>query len=167
MTAARLKVYLGAIGYGGLAHADFMTSVLALRPACRALGVSLQVDLVGGEALVSRGHAAMMAKFLASEATHLLLTESDRGFAVDRVFELLGSGEAVAAESGLLLVGRDAARRMVDGYPDLKAWLEAASNPGTAQAAMVFDPLIEGDGRYVYDMEAFHRRWLDLSARPV
>ena len=56
--------------YAGLAHALYARSLLALGPACAARGVSLEIDLGGGEALIGRARAAMMANFVAGEATH-------------------------------------------------------------------------------------------------
>jgi len=81
--------------YGGLAHALYMRSLLALRSACQAEGVELQLDLGGGEALIGRGRAGMLAKFLASGASHLIFVDADIGFAPEAVFRLLRSGHDV------------------------------------------------------------------------
>jgi hypothetical protein len=89
------NLFLAASCYGGLAHALFMRSLLALRPACAARGVGLHTELGGGEALIGRGRAAMMAGFLASPSTHLLFVGADVGFAPDAVFRLLDSGRDV------------------------------------------------------------------------
>ena len=78
-----------------MAHALYMRSLLELHPACRAEGVELQLDLGGGEALIGRGRAGMLAKFLASGATHLIFVDADIGFSPDAVFRLLRSGHDV------------------------------------------------------------------------
>ena len=159
-----LKIYLGTIGYGGLAHADFMTALLAFRLACKARGVRLMLDMVGGEALICRGHAVMLAKFLISDASHLLLLEADRAFEGEAIFRLLDAGEDLATgDHGMLLISRRAAERLDAAYPELVAHIEAGANAGVAQATMVFDPFIEDrTGRYLYDHDALQRRWREL-----
>ncbi len=166
MPARNPSIYLAAHCYGGLAHADFMRALLALRAACAARSVSLQVDLGAGEALIGRGRAAMMAKFLASPATHLVLTDAGRGFEPAHLLQLLDSGQDVAGDddaANILLVSRNAARRTTEAYPQLRARLGDLQAAGAAEAAMVFDPLIQqGTGRYLTDLEAFRQRWRDI-----
>jgi len=78
-----------------LAHAVYLRSLLALRAACAAAEIPLEIDLGGGEALIGRARAAMMAKFLAREASHLLFVDADIGFESQAAFRLLGSGRDV------------------------------------------------------------------------
>lgn len=89
------NLYLATPCYGGLAHALYMRSLMALRAACGAEGVALQLDVGGGEALIGRGRASMMAKFLAGPASHLLFVDADVGFEPEAVFRLLRSGRDV------------------------------------------------------------------------
>ena len=86
MSAAPLSIYLATNCYGGQASAAYMQSLLALRAACAARGVGLHVELGGGEALIGRARAAMMARFLAATATHLLFIDSDAASSPTRSF---------------------------------------------------------------------------------
>ncbi len=124
--------------YGGMIHLIYMQSLLALQTACEARGVALQSDLGGGEALISRARAGMMARFLASDATHLLFADADVGFTPDDVFRLL-----------------DARREVVGGFYPKKRVDYAALNRGEPLAGAVTleaRPLPEG-----YAAEGLHR----------
>jgi hypothetical protein len=90
-----VSLYLATPCYGGMAHAIYMRSLLALRTACAARGVGLELEFGGGEALIARARASMMGRFLKSGATHLLFVDADIGFAADDVFRLLNSGKDI------------------------------------------------------------------------
>ena len=92
MAASKRSIYLATLCYGGMAHAAYMRSILAFRPTCARRNVDLRVDIGGGEALIGRGRASAMAKFLAGDATQLLFIDSDIGFEPASVFRLLDSG---------------------------------------------------------------------------
>ena len=95
MPSTPAAIFLATPCYAGLAHTLFMRSLLALRPACAERRVGLSVELGGGEALIGRARAAMLAKFLSSQATHLLFVDADIGFSPQAVFRLLDSGKDV------------------------------------------------------------------------
>jgi hypothetical protein len=175
-----------------------MRSLLALRPACAERGVGLQVELGGGEALIGRGRAAMMAAFLASPSSHLLFVDADVAFSPEAVFRLLdarrdvvgglcppkpqsegddefeplappaastpeGFCRVASVGAGFLLISRDAARRMVGGYPQLRARLDDLQGASAGSASMVFDPFVDPETRcYLADHQAFCHRWRAL-----
>ena len=168
MLAAKPSIYLATICYGGMAHAQYMASLLAFRPACASKGVTLHIDLAGGEALIGRGRATLMAKFLATDATHLLFAESDRRFDQTEIFKLLDEDQHVSGnvEEGLLMIRRCAAQRMTDAYPELLAKLGDMTGLAVTEATFVFDPMVEpASGRYLTDLHAFEARWRGLSTR--
>jgi hypothetical protein len=168
--ATQTSVYLATLCYGGQAHADFMASLLAFRPACARRGLELHVDLAGGEALVGRGRATLMAKFLASRASHLLFAESDRGFPIEDAFRLIEAGEDVGTagdEHGLMLITRRAAERLSAAHPELKAKLGDMRGLEVSEAVFLFDPIVDPtSGRYLTDRQAFLARWEALRTVP-
>ena len=165
MASAQPTLYLASICYGGAAHADFAKALLALRGLCAAKRVSLHMELAGGEALIGRGRAALLAKFLGTTASHLLFLESDQGFDPAEVLRMLDDGHSVVLDGPTLLISRAAAQKITQGYPQLQAKLGDLRGMG-AEAVMVFDPLIEpGRHRYLTDKEAFCRRWRDLGGK--
>lgn len=89
------RLHLATPCYGGMAHALYLRSLLALRAACAAAEIPLEIDLSGGEALIGRARAAIMAKFLAGAASHLLFVDADIGFEPQAALRLLGSGRDV------------------------------------------------------------------------
>jgi hypothetical protein len=162
------SLYLASPCYGGVAQARFMRSLIALRAACAQRGVPLQLDLGGGEALASRGRAAMMATFLGTEASHLVFADSEQAFDPEPLLDRLAEGDppnVARLENNFLLINRPAAQALTDAHPSLAAGLADLAGAGARRAAMVFDALIDpANGRYLTDLEAFWWRWERLGA---
>jgi hypothetical protein len=117
-------VYLATPCYGGMLNLHFMQSVLALQDACRERGVGLHVELMGGDALITRARSRLAARFLAHpQATHILFCDADIGFSPQNLFRLLDAGKPmIAGVYPLKLIDWDKARAAAKAdAPDLMA----------------------------------------------
>lgn len=122
--ASRPFVYLATPCYGALVHTVYMNAVIRLIGACAAQGVGLHVDLMGGDALITRARSRLTAQFLAHpQATHLLFCDADIGFAPENVFRLLEADkEMIGAVYPLKTIDWDKARKaMQRGVADVQA----------------------------------------------
>ncbi|MEW5686778.1 MAG: hypothetical protein AB1942_17815 [Pseudomonadota bacterium] len=117
-------IYLAVPCYGGQLTLHFVQSLLTLKDACRERGVGLHVEMMGGEALITRGRSRLAAQFLAHpEATHLLFIDADIAFLPHNVFRLLDSGkDVIAAVCPLKKIDWNKVRKAVEkGVSDLQA----------------------------------------------
>lgn len=168
----RPSIHLASLCYEGRAQARFMRSLLALGAECAAREIPLKLDLSGGEALVGRGRAGVLARFLAGEATHLVFAEADAAFAPQAVLELVSGDQPVAATAGeaeperraLLMIRRDAGERLAAAHPELSVALGDLHGASGARAPMLFESIVDpASGRYLADVEAFLHRWARLA----
>jgi hypothetical protein len=90
-----VKVYLATPCYGCQMTVVFLASVLALQATLARRGIECMVDFIGNESLVERARNILAARFLESDATHLLFIDADIGFNADAVVRLLDSGKDV------------------------------------------------------------------------
>jgi hypothetical protein len=117
-------VYLATPCYGGMVNLHFMQSVLALQDACRERGIGLHVELMGGDALITRARSRLAARFLAHpQATHILFCDADIGFSPQNLFRLLDADKPmIAGVYPLKLIDWDKVRAAAKAdAPDLMA----------------------------------------------
>jgi hypothetical protein len=117
-------VYLATPCYGGMLNLHFMHSVLVLQEACRERGIGLHVELMGGDALITRARSRLAARFLAHpQATHILFCDADIGFSPQNLFRLLDAAKPmIAGVYPLKLIDWDKAREAAKAdAPDLMA----------------------------------------------
>jgi hypothetical protein len=84
--------------FGGQVTAEFMASMMRLQEACRARSKGFEWIWRGGDALISRARAELLARFLdRPNSTHLLFIDADIAFDPNQVFRLLDFDAEVAA----------------------------------------------------------------------
>ena len=100
-----IKLYVATPCFGCRLNLAYVTSLLQLQGQCAMRGVDYFFDFLGNESLVERARNILVARFLASDASHLLFIDADIGFNPDTVFRLLDSRKdvvtAVYAKKGM------------------------------------------------------------------
>lgn len=147
------SIFLATPCYGGQLFSNYVASILALQRECDRRGIMLHVEMIGGDALISRARGRLAADFLARpEFTHLLFVDADIGFSPEQVFRLLEadydlSGGAIPAKR----FDVDRIKRAIEaGAPDpLAASLNYVVRflPGETKSIQVDD---NGFGRVSY-----------------
>ena len=80
--------------YDGRCHAEFTFALCQLSALCTQLGIAVQIYFASGEALVMKARNAIADHFLQSDATHLMLIDSDIGFPGGRCAVAAGAADA-------------------------------------------------------------------------
>ncbi len=83
-------VVVGTPCFGGLVAQDYAMSLLNLADEGRKQGFGVAVLMLGNDALITRGRASIVARFLDNPvATHLLFVDADIAFPAEQVTRML------------------------------------------------------------------------------
>ena len=98
MTPARPSLFVATPSFGGHVTTAYANSMLKLQSACRAQSLDFEWLMLGGDALITRARADLVAHFLdRPDTTHLLFIDADIGFEPAQVFRLLAFDADVTA----------------------------------------------------------------------
>ncbi|MDE2301130.1 MAG: hypothetical protein KGK11_01055 [Sphingomonadales bacterium] len=93
------RLFVGCPMYDGRCHGEFTFALCQLSALASELGLALELFFASGEALVMKARNAIVDRFLRSDATHLMLIDSDIGFAARDVLALLALALADAGHN--------------------------------------------------------------------
>jgi hypothetical protein len=99
MPQTRTHLVIGTPCYGGQVTSLYTTSLMRLQNAClQRGGIDLSVNLLSGDALITRARQNVVAHFLENPlGTHLIFIDADIAFGPEQVFRLLDFNVDMAA----------------------------------------------------------------------
>ena len=92
-------VFIATPAYGCLLTAQYMQCLLQTQLTLGGRGISVVVDMLGNESLITRARNVMTKRFLQSTATHLLFIDADISWDPEAIVRLLAKNEGVVSTS--------------------------------------------------------------------
>jgi hypothetical protein len=92
------RLVVGTPCYGGLVTMRYMQSMCVLLLQAPRMDLSVQLEMIGYESLITRGRNTLLTKFLDQpDATHLFFIDSDIAFNVNQVARMIAFDQDVVA----------------------------------------------------------------------
>ena len=96
--AGTVRLFVATPCYGGLVTQRYMQCMFAFLQYSASVGVSVQLELLGYESLITRGRNTLVTKFLDDPSlTHLMFIDADIGFEADQILRMLAFEQDVVA----------------------------------------------------------------------
>ena len=117
----RPHLMVGTPCFGGNATHVYITSIIKLQKLCLMRGVGFELQLLSGDALVTRARNTIVTQFLDhGQATHLIFIDADIGFDPQAIFDMIDFDKDIvggiypAKTVNWDLVGKNA----IENHPD-------------------------------------------------
>ncbi len=92
------KLIIGTPCYGGVVTQRYMQCICAFLLQTARQGLSVQLETLGYESLITRGRNTLVAKFLdTADATHLMFIDADIGFEPQQILRMIAFDKDVVA----------------------------------------------------------------------
>ncbi|HWA31413.1 MAG TPA: hypothetical protein VG867_09950 [Rhizomicrobium sp.] len=147
-SASLIRLFVATPCYGGVVTQRYMQCVCALLQYTASIGISVQVELLGYESLITRGRNTLVAKFLDDPSlTHLMFIDADIGFETEQVMRMLNLREDVVAGMYPLKIidwTTEAVKRVRSGEPMDHAPLRFVGTPCENQERERRDRFVTG-----------------------
>lgn len=92
------RIHIGLPCYGGQISEATFSSIMRFTIRCMKLGMSIAIDTLPNESLITRARNNLVARMMADpKATHIMFIDADIGFPEDALFKLIAHDVDVVA----------------------------------------------------------------------
>tara|TARA_B110000285_G_C15108493_1_gene609519 strand:- start:439 stop:1191 length:753 start_codon:yes stop_codon:yes gene_type:complete len=118
--SARANIFLATPCYGGWLSEDYFHSVLELQKYCNEQNISLRIQTLAQESLITRARNTLVANFLDDKnATHLLFVDADIGFPAESITRYLDyDKEVICAPYPMKMFSWDLIPKLIEQKKD-------------------------------------------------
>ncbi|HWK94625.1 MAG TPA: hypothetical protein VNR39_04290 [Pseudolabrys sp.] len=91
-----IQIFIATPCFGGVVTTGYMSSIMMLMQLAQQHGVSVSINMLGRDSLITRSRNTLVSHFLSSEeATHLMFIDADITFDAELVLRMLAFNEDV------------------------------------------------------------------------
>lgn len=90
-------IFVATPMYGGLAHAEYIKSIMTFMEVARNNGISVTFSFMGNESLITRARNALVHGFMTTPCTHLFFIDADIGFRSEDAIRMISADKDLIA----------------------------------------------------------------------